>query len=465
MARSRAAVVGAFVVGGILLFAIGLFLIGDRRLLFVDQYELYTRFSKVTGVQEGTSVRIAGLPAGEVTEILVPRGPEGRFRVRMRLREDLQPLVRTDSRVSIQSDGIVGNTFLQIDGGTDQAPIAAPESTIEGRDPIEFADLIAEGRDTFRLVTTQMLELRGEISGAIAVLTSVLEEADDLIETAGADVKVITASARRISGDLTEVSADARAMVADIKAGKGTVGKVLTRDDLWESATRLSANAEKTLENVQKVSADLRQSVERFRAKDGPAEQLTADLQAAVRNAREITSDLAENTEALKRNWLVHGFFKDRGYYDLDQMTLDEYRVRGVDPRDRAPLRIWIASDQLFETPDGERPRLSADGRRRLDTAMSQLLAYPRSSPLVVEGYATLPDAAARYVQADARAQEVRNYIRGRFRRSAELVGAIPIGLDAQGAPSGDGRWNGVALTLYVRKDDLGTVGGTRGGG
>ena len=60
MARSRAAIVGAFVVGGILLFAAGLFLIGDRRLLFVDQYELYTQFGKVTGVQQGTSVRIAG---------------------------------------------------------------------------------------------------------------------------------------------------------------------------------------------------------------------------------------------------------------------------------------------------------------------------------------------------------------------------------------------------------------------
>ena len=410
-------------------------------------------------------MRIAGLPAGEVSEIFIPRGPEGRFRVRMRLRTDLQPLVRTDSRVSIQSDGIVGNTYLQVDGGTDKAPVAAPESTIEGRDPIEFADLIQEGRDTFRLVTSQMLELRGEISGAITVLTAVLNEANDLVASAGADVKVITASARKISGDLTEVSADARALVADIKAGKGTVGKVLTRDDLWESATRMSASTEKTLANVQRVSADLRESVERFRAKDGPAEQLTTDLQAAVRNAREITSDLAENTEALKRNWLVRGFFRDRGYYDLDQMTLDEYRARGVDGRDRAPLRVWVAADQLFETADGERPRLSADGRRRLDTAMSQLLAYPRDSPLVVEGYATLPDAAERYVRADARAREVQGYIRARFRRGAELVGAIPIGLDARGAPSGDDRWNGIALTLYVRKDKLGTVGGIRGGG
>ncbi len=382
----------------------------------------------------------------------------------MRLREDLQPLVRTDSRVSILSDGIVGNTFLQVDGGTDEAPIAAPASTIDGRDPIEFADLIEEGRDTFRLVTRQILELRGEVSGAITVLTSVLNEANELVESAGADVKVITASTRKISTDLAEASTDARALVADIKAGKGSVGKLLTRDELWESATRLSASAEKTLANVQRVSADLRESVERFRAKDGPAEQLTADLQAAVLNAREITSDLAENTEALKRNWLVRGFFRDRGYFDLDQMTLDEYRARGVDQRDRAPLRVWIAADQLFETADSERPRLSADGRRRLDTAMTQLLSHPRDSPLVVEGYATMADAGDRYLRADARAREVQRYIRARFRRNAELIGAIPIGLDARGAPSGDDRWNGIALTLYVRKDKLAATSSPSGG-
>ncbi len=40
MTRMRTAVVGAFVLGGLLLFGGGLFLIGDRRLLFVDQFEL-----------------------------------------------------------------------------------------------------------------------------------------------------------------------------------------------------------------------------------------------------------------------------------------------------------------------------------------------------------------------------------------------------------------------------------------
>ena len=97
MSRMRTAIVGGFVLGGLLLFAGGLFLIGDRRLLFAEQFELNSTFGKVTGVRVGTQVRVAGLAAGEVLEIVLPTGPADRFGVRMRLREDLRPLVRRDS--------------------------------------------------------------------------------------------------------------------------------------------------------------------------------------------------------------------------------------------------------------------------------------------------------------------------------------------------------------------------------
>jgi phospholipid/cholesterol/gamma-HCH transport system substrate-binding protein len=113
MSRMRV-VVGAFIVGGILLFAGGLFLIGDRRLLLARQFELNATFGKVTGLQVGGKVRLAGFDAGEVLEIMIPPRPSDRFRVRMRVREDLHQLVRIDSTCGLQTDGIVGSTFLQI---------------------------------------------------------------------------------------------------------------------------------------------------------------------------------------------------------------------------------------------------------------------------------------------------------------------------------------------------------------
>ena len=58
MERSKAAWVGAFVVGGVLLFSVGLFMIGDRRLLFTRHFEVATTFGKVTGL--GRDARAVG---------------------------------------------------------------------------------------------------------------------------------------------------------------------------------------------------------------------------------------------------------------------------------------------------------------------------------------------------------------------------------------------------------------------
>ena len=128
MPASRSAAVGAFVIGGLLLFAVGLFLIGDRRLLFGDTFHAYAEFSSIAGLANGATVRVAGLNAGEVESISVPGSPSGRFRVRMRIRNDLHPLVRLDSVASIQNDGLVGNKFVQIETGSDSSPAVADQA-------------------------------------------------------------------------------------------------------------------------------------------------------------------------------------------------------------------------------------------------------------------------------------------------------------------------------------------------
>lgn len=59
-------------------------------------------------------MRVAGLDAGEVLEIVLPRRPSNGFRVRMRARDDVRRLLRVDSEAVVQTDGIVGTAFIQI---------------------------------------------------------------------------------------------------------------------------------------------------------------------------------------------------------------------------------------------------------------------------------------------------------------------------------------------------------------
>ena len=61
MASSGRIALGVFLVGGIVLFGVGLFWIGDRRLLFNENIDLYTEFSNLSGLAKGAKVRVSGL--------------------------------------------------------------------------------------------------------------------------------------------------------------------------------------------------------------------------------------------------------------------------------------------------------------------------------------------------------------------------------------------------------------------
>src|SRR5687767_13423871 len=160
MGRERLAAVGAFVLGGLVLFAAGLFLIGDRRMLFTDTFRVDAEFKQVAALDTGAKVRVAGVDAGEVEEIRVPTGPSGRFRVRMRVRSDLRPLIRVDSVALIQNDGLVGNKFVQIQAGSDAAAEIADQGTIQSREPFDIADFMIAMSDTLATVNKMLADVK-----------------------------------------------------------------------------------------------------------------------------------------------------------------------------------------------------------------------------------------------------------------------------------------------------------------
>jgi phospholipid/cholesterol/gamma-HCH transport system substrate-binding protein len=446
--------VGAFVLGGVLLFGAGLFMIGDRRLLFAEHLEINTAFGKVSGVEVGTAVRVAGMEAGEVLDIAVPPVPSQKFRVRMRVRRDLSHLVRTDSICAIQTDGIVGSTFIQISPGTDTAPPVAAGGTIPGTDPIELADLIQEGRDTFRVLSKQVVDLTDDVSGAIGALTETTESVNAMVVDANQEIKKIGATGARAIDEVRLTLGEARDIVHAVKGGQGSIGQLLTNDALYQRVTGVAAEAERTMSNLQASTERVRATIEKATARDGAAQQILANLRDTTAVTREVVADLSEGTEALKRNFLIRGFFKDRGFFDLDALSLDAY-VGGALARNRIPLRVWVADTGLFTRAADGSEQLSEEGRRRLDSAMAELARYPGESPLVVEGYSDAADGGTAHLVSTDRAALVRDYVVTRFRRKATLTGIMPMGVRAPDSPRGDNRWSGVALALFVRASAL----------
>ena len=289
---------------------------------------------------------------------------------------------------------------------------------------------------------------------ALGNLGTTIESTTRLVNTVGADIEAVTGASGQVMEGALAVLQETQALVAGLSAGEGTVGRLIEDDALYEGLVGTVAETEATVRAVRQSAEQIERVVARLGGPEGDATRLLADAGEAAALARNAMADIAENTEALKRSWPFSGFFADRGFYNLDQLTRDEYRELFRDDR-YTPLRIWVEGDLLFETRGEGRITLADSAAARLDEAMAGLLAYPRDSPIVVEGYAGGGPGLA-YRQSQARADLVRSYLARAYRRTASLTGAMPMGSAAEGSPSRDGRWDGVALTMFVGTERLG---------
>jgi phospholipid/cholesterol/gamma-HCH transport system substrate-binding protein len=444
---ARLAGVGAFVLGGLLLFTVGLFMIGDRQMAFSKKFTIYTEFKKITGLQPGAIVRVSGAKAGAITQIVPPNGPGGKFRVEFEITEELHPLVRTDSLATIETEGLVGGSFLGVGTGTEQAAAAPPKSTIPSKEPFEISDLMQQMGDTIAKVNKTIDEMKDDVQRAVVAIGDTVDNANGLITAVSDDVKKMAAAGGRISEDAARIS-------EGLRSGKGTVGKLLHDDELYRRATAVAKQAEQIAADTRQVVERARKALEEFQSKDGPIQGVAADLKETMDGARIAMSGFAENMEALKHNFLVRGFFNDRGFFNLATLSPAEYRAGALTRKGaRRTVRIWLGAPVLFES-DPEKPdneRLTDGGKARLDSAMATFLDQVPSSALIVEGHAQQGMKDEQYLRSRLRASAVRSYLIGRFELDPLLTGIMPLGRDSEGSPDG-APWDGVALAVFQEK-------------
>jgi phospholipid/cholesterol/gamma-HCH transport system substrate-binding protein len=442
---SRLAGVGVFVVGGLLLFAVGLFMIGDRQMAFAKKFTIYTQFSRITGLQPGAIIRVAGAKAGSVTQIVPPARPSEKFKVQLQITENLHQLVRTDSVATIETEGLVGGSFLAISAGSDQKPPAPPESTIAGRDPFAITDLLQQMSDTIVRVNLTIDRLQGDLENTMSSIADTAHNANALIVSVSRDVRTMTSAGARISGDAAEIS-------EALRKGEGTIGKLINDDTLYRRATEIATHAAAITSDTRQVLEQARKALNDFQSRDGPVQGLTTDLKRTLDDARTAMTGFADNMEALKHNFLLRGFFNERGYFNLASLSPAQYRAGLLIRNNRRTVaRVWLATAVLFEPDPGEvgAERLTEDGKMRLDSAIAPFLDRLVSGLLIVEGYAQDGTRDEQYVRSQARASMVREYLIHKFQLDPTSTGLMPLGADATGSPD-NGRWDGAALAAFL---------------
>jgi phospholipid/cholesterol/gamma-HCH transport system substrate-binding protein len=445
----RLAGVGVFVLGGLALFALGLFMIGDRQMAFARKFTVYTEFTKITGLQPGAVVRVLGAKAGSITQILPPGRPSEKFRVRLELAESLHQLVRADSIASIETEGLVGGSYLGIGRGTDAAPPVAPSGTIGSKEPFEITDLMQQMGDTITKVNVTIDEMKGDVSSAVVAVADTMGNANALITGVSDDVMKMAASGARISEDAARIT-------EGIRSGKGMLGKLMTDDQLYAQAMSIARQTEETAAGARQVVELAKKALEGFQAKDGAIQGISADLKQTLDGARTAMVGFGENMDALKRNFLVRGFFNGRGYFDLDDISPAAYRQGALTTGRRQATRVWVQANEVFEPDPGQlaNERLTDEGKSRMDRAIGPFLRHVASGVVMIEGYAQQGSLDEQYLRSRARASLVREYLVGKFHLDPEATGVMPLGADSIDSPQRR-PWEGVALAVILPKGTI----------
>ena len=139
---SREFRLGVFIVATLIILAAGVFIIGDKELLFRSTYSVKTQFQNVVGLDKGADVRVGGIHKGTVKRIDLPQRTDGKVTVVMNLDSSTRNIVKKDSLAAIKSEGLLGDKYIEISFGTENAERLKDGDAIESEPPLEFANLM-----------------------------------------------------------------------------------------------------------------------------------------------------------------------------------------------------------------------------------------------------------------------------------------------------------------------------------
>jgi len=175
------AVVGVFVLSAVLLFSVGLFLIGNRHKAFAHHVDFFTTLNNVNGLSPGSKVRVSGFEAGQVTSIEIPDRPSAKFRLKLHVDEKLRNLIRNDSFVTVESDGLVGDKFLLIHEGSDQDQEAVSGATLPSKEPIELSAVIAIMTGVMDQANAAIGDMKTKADGTLGAITTTINNTNGIV--------------------------------------------------------------------------------------------------------------------------------------------------------------------------------------------------------------------------------------------------------------------------------------------
>ncbi len=202
--------VGIFIFIGIVILSVIIFSIGN--FYSVKQgYVMNVVFSFANGIGIGAPVRYSGVEVGEVQDIKVYFDEkENKPLVKLTVWVSENTWINENAKASINTLGLLGEKYLEITPGTRDTRLLQRGDTLRGYDPVS---------------TEELTRTTKELVEKIALLT---ESFNKFVSDEG-----LQASIKGTINNIEALSGDLRDFLSYAKQGKGTIGRLMSDDTLY----------------------------------------------------------------------------------------------------------------------------------------------------------------------------------------------------------------------------------------
>lgn len=300
--------VGALAIVALAVLTYAIIKLGRAAHLFTTRYQLVAFVQNANGLREGGEVTVAGQLAGAISRIEflpVDMDTLRNLRVTVEVDETMRQQIREDSRVTLRTQGLLGDRYFDISPGTPRyRPLHAGDTlrlgnSLDYEQMIQRAGLvltdvqalthdlrnitasIAQGQGTVGQLLTNR-DLYDRLNGALTQTSRLLQRLQNPNGTVGRLL-----DDPQLYLNLTQMVAQVDTLVTRINSGKGTAGKLLQDDSLYTNLVTVTARADSLVNAISRGN--------------GTAGKLLSDTQlydqlvAAVAHLNEILADVKKN--------------------------------------------------------------------------------------------------------------------------------------------------------------------------
>jgi phospholipid/cholesterol/gamma-HCH transport system substrate-binding protein len=356
---SREAKVGIFVLLGLVVLTYFTFRVSRMGGIGGRGYQLTVDFETAAGLEPKANVKMAGVPIGKVEEI---RLAGNHARLTLRIQEDVR--IPVDSVASIQTQGLLGEKYVEILPGKETEQMLPPggrlTNTIPPANLDEIVRKVSAISENLQRFTETLANTLGTEEGrqALSDILRNVQQTSEVLRTvvAGNEERLnrILANVDRLSSDLSEISSankeDLRVTVANLRSFSETLrtetpGLARKLEEMSEQVSGVVGenreNIRVSLENLRTASAKLDNTLD-------SAGKVLARIERGEGTLGKLVSD---NTTVDTLNDTLEGINRFVRRSESVRTFLDyhlEYQVEPSEFKHYASVRLQPSADKYY---------------------------------------------------------------------------------------------------------------------